>query len=209
MQLNIINETLIEYQFSTTISLEISQEILKIYQYCLHHLDYSKLGLLDIIPTFNTLAIAFDTSSPLFANPDYLQDTLLHARSYPHSLPVTCHHIELVYNGVDIDSVCQSLQLSKESFIQLHQQQTYTIAMLGFTGYFPYLLGLDKRLTLARKSSPRKRVKKGAVAIAANQCGIYPEDSPGGWHIIATTLFTDFNRLKAGDQIMFRNSDAN
>ncbi|MCK5664957.1 MAG: carboxyltransferase domain-containing protein, partial [Thiotrichaceae bacterium] len=85
-----------------------------------------------------------------------------------------------------------------------HNKNIYTIAMLGFTGDFPYLLGLDQKLMLPRRASPRNLVNKGSVAIASIQCGIYAQDSPGGWHIIANTDFDDFALLKAGDKIIFK-----
>jgi allophanate hydrolase subunit 1 len=36
-------------------------------------------------------------------------------------------------------------------------------------------------------SKPRLKVPKGAVAIADRQTAIYPDESPGGWHIIGYT----------------------
>ncbi|MBE9527226.1 MAG: carboxyltransferase domain-containing protein, partial [Proteobacteria bacterium] len=180
MNLNIINETLIEYKFSNNISLEISKEVLKIYHYLIENLDYQKLGLIKITPSFNAIAISFKSVSPLFTDPDYLRSEILLARKLPAEINNKIHSIEIIYNGLDLDDVCQSLLLSKQEFINLHQNKTYTIAMLGFKGNFPYLLGLDKNLILPRRASPRNLVKKGSVAIGSEQCGIYAEDSPGG-----------------------------
>jgi KipI family sensor histidine kinase inhibitor len=204
MNLKLINETLIEYQFANAISLDLSEKILKIYAYLIESLDFKKLGLIKITPCFNSIAIAFNCASPLFDQPDYLRDELLRASRSLEQSDYKTHTIELIYDGLDLDEVCQSLKLSKSEFIQRHQKNTYTIAMLGFKGNFPYLLGLDKSLVLPRRASPRNRVSKGSVAIASEQCGIYVEDSPGGWHIIANTKFDDFDRLEAGDKIVFK-----
>ena len=72
-----------------------------------------------------------------------------------------------------------------------------------------YLGGLDQRLEVPRKSSPGM-IKKGDVAIAGSQTGIYPSYSPGGWHVIATTtedIFSITNdppiMVQAGDYIKF------
>ncbi len=204
MKLTIINETLIEYHFAETISLQMSEVILKIYHYLSANLDYQQLGLIEITPCFTSIAIAFKSSSPLFNEPDYLRSEIIHAAALPVNRDYSVHTIELLYNGQDLDAVCSQLQLTQKEFIQRHQQPEYTIAMLGFKGNFPYLLGLDPGLVLPRRASPRKRVKKGSVAIGSEQCGIYAEDSPGGWHIIGNTDFTDFAELRAGDKIIFK-----
>ncbi len=204
MHLNVINETLIEYNFSEIISLEVSEDILKIYHYLIECLDFEELGLIKITPCFTSIAISFKSVSPLFDEPDYLRDKIIHARKLPKKNNYKTYAIEVVYNGLDIDEICQSVQLTKKKLIHLHQKNTYTVAMLGFKGNFPYLLGLDRRLILPRRESPRNLVKKGSVAIGSDQCGIYAEDSPGGWHIIANTDFDDFEGLKAGDKIVFK-----
>ena len=68
---------------------------------------------------------------------------------------------------------------------------------------------LNQKLILPRRASPRNLVKKGSVAIGSEQCGIYAENSPGGWHIVANTAFDDFAELKAGDKIIFEEVYAN
>ena len=37
---------------------------------------------------------------------------------------------------------------------------------------------------MERRPTPRPRVPVGAVAIGGMQTGIYPKESPGGWHLI-------------------------
>jgi allophanate hydrolase subunit 1 len=48
------------------------------------------------------------------------------------------------------------------------------------------------------------------VAVAHDQCGIYPSESPGGWHLLGTTDVTLFDPeleppspLRPGDLIRF------
>jgi len=69
---------------------------------------------------------------------------------------------------------------------------------------------LDPRLHLPRRPEPRPRVPAGSVAIAAAQTGIYPLETPGGWHIIGTTAAVMFDPardppalLAAGDVVRF------
>ena len=40
---------------------------------------------------------------------------------------------------------------------------------------------------MPRRSTPRKRVPAGAVALAGEFAGIYPRESPGGWQLIGHT----------------------
>jgi biotin-dependent carboxylase-like uncharacterized protein len=61
------------------------------------------------------------------------------------------------------------------------------VAFTGFAPGFGYLTGLDERLHLPRRESPRTRVPSGAVAVAGEYTGVYPRPSPGGWHLLGRT----------------------
>jgi inhibitor of KinA len=89
--------------------------------------------------------------------------------------------------STSFDLVAATLGLSPSELIRLHSEREYTVYMMGFTPGFPYMGILDERLTLPRLSTPRTRVPAGSVAIAGSQTGIYPVDSPGGWHILGHT----------------------
>jgi inhibitor of KinA len=82
--------------------------------------------------------------------------------------------------------------------------------MLGFAPGTPYLGGLDARLAVPRRASPRTRVEAGSVGIANGQCVIYPRATPGGWRLIGRTPLQLFDAgrdppvlLQAGDQVRF------
>ncbi|MEA1919977.1 MAG: carboxyltransferase domain-containing protein, partial [Campylobacterota bacterium] len=200
-----ISELCIEYRFGETLDKTISERVLSTYHYLLETLDFKTLAICDMIPTYTTIAIHFSHMSPLFHTPEYLDGIIIENSEESF----TCKHsktfeIDVDYRGEDMAYLCQTLQLSKEAFIALHANRPYTIAMLGFRPYFPYLLGLDERLHLPRRDTPRLHVRKGAVAIGMAQTGIYSEDSPGGWHIIGHTTFDDFEKLRPSDIIIFR-----
>lgn len=89
--------------------------------------------------------------------------------------------------GWDLSNVAKQCQLSTNEVIKLHSQQIYRSYALGFTPGFCYLGTLNKQLVLPRKATPRLTVPKGAVAIAEQQTAVYPNSSPGGWHIIGQT----------------------
>ena len=126
------------------------------------------------------------------------------------SRPERSLSIDVSYTGEDLDSVAQHTGLTTREVIQLHTQVEYTVVFLGFSRGFPYLSGLDRRLWLPRRDSPRARVPAGSVAIAASQTGVYPQESPGGWHLIGRTnaVLFDPNQqppslVQPGDLIRF------
>jgi len=106
--------------------------------------------------------------------------------------------------------VAAAHQLSDEEAIQIHSQNEYTVAMMGFTPGFAYLSGMDPRLSTPRLSSPRTQVPAGSVGIAGVQTGIYSIESPGGWQLIGRTALTLFDPLNQepflfspGDKVRF------
>jgi KipI family sensor histidine kinase inhibitor len=102
----------------------------------------------------------------------------------------SCIQIPVYYDTQqqwDLHTVADHCNISVEAVIKLHNSTVYRSYALGFTPGFCYLASLPKALMMARKSSPRTKVPKGAVAIAERQTAIYPSESPGGWHIIGQT----------------------
>lgn len=197
-----INETAIEYVFGSKINKETSQKVLQVYK----HLKDE--NILDLIPTYTSLALHFTSKCKLFSDIHAFDKEVKSALKKNKVQDSKKHIIFVDYTGEDIEELCEILKLTKKELINIHTQSTYTVAMLGFKEFFPYLFGLDERLNLPRRESPRLRVKKGAVAIAAGQCGIYSENSPGGWHILGYTDFDDFKNLQPSDTITFRSKDA-
>ena len=88
----------------------------------------------------------------------------------------------------DLEAVCTQLKLSPEALIfQNTARLLTTVYGIGFLPGFMYLGGLDSKLEIPRKSSPRMKVPSGSVGLAAKQTGIYPCESPGGWQLIGQT----------------------
>tara|TARA_R110002074_G_scaffold88123_2_gene194303 strand:+ start:3454 stop:4185 length:732 start_codon:yes stop_codon:yes gene_type:complete len=116
--------------------------------------------------------------------------------------------------GVDLDSFSKEKKLSKPEIISCHSEAIYTVYFIGFLPGFLYLGGLDSKLFLDRKTLPNLNVKKGSVAIGGQQTGIYPQDSPGGWHIIGNSPIELFNAnenppclINVGDKVKFISVD--
>ncbi len=180
-------------------------------------------GLLSVVPAYTSVTIFFDPvlvkeywpdqPSPARAVRAFLEEKILQPpisnRSIPN--PQTLIEIPVRYNGLDLPEVAGRLQLTENEVIRLHTKTTYTVFMIGFLPGFPYLGLLPKALELPRRDTPRLRVSAGSVAIAGRQTGIYPQASPGGWHLIGTTDFPLFDPkkqppalLQPGMQVRFK-----
>lgn len=103
------------------------------------------------------------------------------------STPIEPLIVPVRYDGSDLAEVAQHVGISVEDVIVAHSSVTYTVAFCGFSPGFGYLRGLDERLHLPRRATPRTAVPSGAVAIAAGYSAVYPSRSPGGWHLIGST----------------------
>lgn len=113
-------------------------------------------------------------------------------------------------DGPDLEEVARHNELSPEEVIQLHAEGEYRVLCLGFQPGFAYLGGLDRRLFIPRRVTPRSRIPAGSVAIGGRQTGIYPAETPGGWHVIGHTGMPMFDAssdepcaLQPGDTVRF------
>jgi KipI family sensor histidine kinase inhibitor len=120
------------------------------------------------------------------------------------------HEIPIWYNGEDLHEVARLCQLMPDQVIALHSQPLYSVGAIGFAPGFAYLGTLDARLALPRRSTPRVSVPAGSLAIAERQTAIYPQRSPGGWHLLGRCPWLLFDPaqtppcpLALGDQVRF------
>ncbi len=165
-------------------------------------------GLLDRVPARTTLTVIFDPAQTTLAA---LSAAVHAAQQLAVQLPPPRrHHIPVRYDGADLAAVAKSTGLTPAEVVTLHSQAQHSVALIGFLPGFAYLDGLPEPLQLPRRASPRTAVPAGAVAIANAQTGIYPQVSPGGWHIIGSTTVQLFDPqqptpalLQPGDIVVF------
>ena len=126
-------------------------------------------------------------------------------QSASHAIPV-CYETTF---SPDLPAAAEMLGLSTESIINAHLQNTYRVYLIGFLPGFLYLGSLPTSLHLNRKVAPVP-IKKGSVALAGWQTGIYPSNAPGGWHCIGRTPLPMFRTdtlppfpWSPGDEIQF------
>ena len=100
----------------------------------------------------------------------------------------------------------QQLDLYLTKFFDLK----FRFVFYGFLPGFPYLSGLPIDMAIVRKSIPNNSTLKGSVAIGGDQVGIYPQNSPGGWHVIGNCPVSiidfssaDLSLINPGDQVRF------
>ena len=174
-------------------------------------------GVLECIPTFRSLAVMFD---PILIHPDQLindlrsldTDSNKQSTSSGKTLYLPVHYGE--ESGPDLESVATLTGLDKQQVVQLHLQTEFSVYMLGFLPGFAFLGDTPSQLHLPRRTEPRVRVPAGSVAIAMQLTGIYPWDSPGGWHILGKCPVPLFDGtlnppsiFTAGDTVRFRAID--
>jgi inhibitor of KinA len=177
------------------------------------------LGLEDVVSSYTTLSVFYDVLKIKKYHPEaktafdfvvnYIEQ-LNDDQKIGFENQKNIIEIPVFYNGEDLDFVAEFCQLSIDEIIKIHTIPLYKVYMIGFLPGFPYLGGLDERLFVPRKSTPRTSVPKGSVGLAGVQTGIYPQKSPGGWQLIGQTEVNLFNKnplpqslLKVGDFVKF------
>jgi KipI family sensor histidine kinase inhibitor len=128
----------------------------------------------------------------------------------PLEEPGRLHRIPVVYDGPDLEAVAAQLRLTPQQVVEIHSRPIYRAFLVGFVPGWAYLGPLPDELVLPRRPVPRTQVPAGSVAIAGHQTGIYPLNSPGGWHLIGRTTVKLFlpdsdppSLFRAGDRVKF------
>lgn len=136
-------------------------------------------GVIDVVPAALTVLVQHDGT----LDTSLLTEPI--ATDGPTPGPVVV--VPVRYDGADLHAVADACGMSVTDVIDIHSSATYTCAFCGFIEGFPYLVGLDPRLVLPRRATPRTRVPRGSVAIVSTFTGIYPAETPGGWHLLGST----------------------
>lgn len=145
-------------------------------------------GVVDIVPAMRTVLVTFDAAHHV--DRDTLVRIWADAVIGQADTAATTVVIPVVYDGVDLGAVAAEVGVGVDEVVRRHHDAEYTVAFCGFMPGFAYLVGLDPALHLPRRSVPRDRVDAGSVAIASEFSGVYPQTSPGGWHLLGRTDVT-------------------
>lgn len=174
--------------------------------------NYIKQNI-DVISAYHSILIIYPLTIDNVNDELLALKTLYAEQKEPIKIKSTLWEIPVCYDdefSLDLEAFSTSKRLPKAEIIRRHSEPVYTVFFIGFLPGFLYLGGLDSSLFLDRKTTPNLNVKKGSVAIGGQQTGIYPQDSPGGWHCIGNSPIEMFDPnqnvpcfIKAGDKIKF------
>ncbi|WP_026837989.1 5-oxoprolinase subunit PxpB [Gillisia sp. JM1] len=167
----------------------------------------------EVINTYHSLLIVYVSTIEKSYDKVFALKELVSKANIGKNINSQIFHIPVCYDeefGLDLELISMENNLKIPDIIQLHTTPIYTVYFTGFLPGFLYLGGLDEKLQISRKSSPRMKVEKGAVGIGEKQTGIYPKTSPGGWQIIGNSPMTFFDKnrnppciISSGDKIKF------
>ena len=166
--------------------------------------------ILDAVIGYHTLTVYFD---PLRVDGRWLEEQLTGiARDTVAPVEAPRAHVEVpvCYGGdlgPDLGEVAQAAGCTEDEVVQLHTGRDYRVFVVGFVPGFGYMGPVDPRLALPRRRTPRTRVPAGTVALAAGQTGIYPMETPGGWHLIGRTPVRPFDESRP-EPVLFRPGDS-
>jgi KipI family sensor histidine kinase inhibitor len=173
----------------------------------------------DIVPAFNSITLHVDplqtaTESVPASLLDSLHDLVAAAMAQPlPAQPARTIDIPVCYGGAygpDLSALAHDCGLSEDAVIEAHSAAPAWVLMLGFAPGAPYIGVHGPLFDVPRRATPRTLVPRGSVAVAARQSVIYPQDSPGGWHIIGRTPLRMFDPMRTpaallapGDRLRF------
>jgi KipI family sensor histidine kinase inhibitor len=165
-------------------------------------------GVLDVVTAYQTVGVYAD---PDRIDPDDLAGRLERLEPDPTGVtPGRLVELPVLYDGDDLSDVAGRLGLTASEVVAAHTGQDYRVFAIGFRPGFPYSGYLPAALAgLPRRPSPRTRVPAGSVAVVGRQTAVYPDESPGGWHLIGRTplRIVDVARghfpIRAGDRLRF------
>lgn len=214
MDIHHINESTIMLAFGQTISplttAQIAHCVPYLHQTCGHH-------IIDITPSYTKIMIQYGADhaayqAVLSAIKHWQYVFVEQSKDGPLQAP-TLHQLPVYYHedvGPDLARVAAKSGLTPQEVIACHSQKKYDVGAIGFSPGFAFLSSVDPAIAMARHTSPRLRVLAGSVGIADRQTAVYPDQSPGGWHIIGNcpqSLFLNgeypLSRFSIGDQVQF------
>jgi inhibitor of KinA len=171
----------------------------------------------DVVPALGGVALHFDPDhaalppAPLAAAAELVEECLREASAADN--PGRLIEVPVCYDpqfALDIVEVASGTGIAPEDVARLHAANEHRVLMVGFAPGQPYIGGLDPRLAVPRRATPRTRLPAGSIAIANAQTAVYPFEIAGGWNVIGRTPLAVFDPardppslLAPGDRVRF------
>lgn len=165
------------------------------------------------VPGVGNLMLVFSNSRAV--DPEALVERIASCWPRLKPLPLTGKVIDVpvVYGGdmaTDLRDVCDHTGFGPEKLARLHSAPDYTVATVASAPGFGYLMGMDPRIAVPRKSVPSLDMPRGAVTIGGRQSGISVSRGPNGWNAIGHTDLVMFDTdasppamMRPGDVVRF------
>ena len=179
----------------------------------------AKPWMRDVVPALGGIALHYDPDHPdvhgdaLEAAAILVQECMKQDAAAEEA-PARTVEVPVCYErefAPDLEEVARQVKLDVEEVARLHAAGEYRVLMIGFAPGHAYMSGLDAKLAVPRRATPRALVAPGAVAIANEQTVVYPYAISGGWSVIGRTPVAVFDvareppsLLAPGDRVRFR-----
>ncbi|MBA3232828.1 MAG: allophanate hydrolase subunit 1 [Propionibacteriales bacterium] len=170
------------------VELDDLDEVLGLYAALADHLPD---GVVDLVPAARTLLVVMDPSATSLGSvADAVRRT---TPRYDRLDSGELVEIPVSYDGEDLEEAAQQLGCDGAELVRRHTADEWTVAFCGFVPGFGYLTSKMWHSDVPRRSTPRKKVPLGSVALAGEFSGVYPRESPGGWQLIGRTELAIFD----------------
>ena len=199
-------------EFSRTLDLKVNATVQRL-AVAVHALGVP--GIRDVVPALGGLALHFDPKFQGNCVQTAAELVELCMKDLPPSdqvlrtiqVPV-CYEPEF---ALDMEEISGRTGLTTNEIVAKHYSGDYRVLMMGFAPGHAYIGGLDPKLAVPRRATPRALVPAGSVAIANDQTAIYPYAISGGWNVVGRTPLRLFDPqrqepslLASGDRVRFR-----
>ncbi len=212
MKIQIAGENALILYFGEQVSEDVSQSIQKVASGLS---SFVGSVLIDMVPSYASLMVIFN---PLLTDHLKVRQLIRDAAKGNTKKEADAQGSVITlpaYYGLDaapdLENLAENAGLSCQQVIDIHTSMQYRVYAIGFAPGFAYLGEVDARIAAPRLATPRKKVPKGAVAIADRQTAVYPAVSPGGWNLIGLCPVDMFNAnsqptmpVQVGDKVQFK-----
>ena len=154
-----VGDSTLMVNYGDRIDLQINRRVQALAQILLHN---PPPGIGEAIPSYTAVTLHYD---PLVIRYRDVLSWVAHCAAWSSEVDLpTARLVEIptVYGGrygPDLDFVADHNHLSAQEVIEIHSNVAYPVYMMGFTPGFPYLGGMDARISTPRLPTPRTRVQ--------------------------------------------------
>ncbi len=212
MKIQVAGENALILYFGDAVSDDVSQSIQDVASGLSRYVGNV---LIDMVPSYASLMVIFN---PLLTDHLKVRQLIREACEKPsqensgeQGSVITLPAYYGLEAAPDLENLAENAGLSCQQVIDIHTNMQYRVYAIGFAPGFAYLGEVDARIAAPRLATPRKKVPKGAVAIADRQTAVYPAVSPGGWNLIGLCPVDMFNPnakptmpVQVGDKVQFK-----